>query len=77
MTTIVNVDNFARAETARIFDDILRMTGGVNRWVHYRSPTPVDKQPVIRMNRDTLYSSAIVDITEGAQITLPPPVADI
>jgi len=71
MTTIVNVDNFARAETARMLDDILQMTGGVNQWVHYRSPTPVDQQTVIRMNRDTLYSGAIVDISEGARLTLP------
>jgi hypothetical protein len=71
VSTIVNVDNFARAETARMFDDILQMTGGVNRWFHYRSPTPLDQQPVIRMNRDTLYSGAIVDISNGARISLP------
>ncbi len=67
----VNVDNFVRAETARMFDDILKQTGGVNQWVHYREPTPIDRQPVIRMNRDTLYSSAVVDISEGAELTLP------
>src|SRR4029077_1066920 len=28
-------------------------------------------QPVIRENRDTLYSSAIVDISQGATLTVP------
>ena len=36
-----------------------------------RAPTPIEDQPVIRMNRDTLYSAAIVDISEGATVTLP------
>ena len=39
-----------------------REAGGVNRWHHNRTPTPIDQQPVIRMNRDTLYSMAVVDI---------------
>jgi hypothetical protein len=67
----VNADNFVRAETAAMFDNQLAMTGDVNRWFHYRIPTPVDQQPVIRMNRDTLYSAAIVDISEGGTLTLP------
>lgn len=67
----VNVDNFREAETALIFDNTLAMTGGINEWVHYRVPTPVDKQPVIRMNRDTLYSAAIVDISKGATLSMP------
>ena len=71
MVTAVTVDNFVRAETARMFDNIVALTGGVNRWYHYREPTPLNRQPVIRMNRDTLYSGAIVDIRKGAQLTLP------
>jgi len=54
-----------------MFDNILALAGGVNRWYHYREPTPLDRQPVIRMNRDTLYSGAIVDIRQGAELTLP------
>jgi hypothetical protein len=68
---LVNVDNFRAAETARLFDEGLRVTGGVNQWFHYRVPAGVETQPVIRMNRDTLYSYAIVDISEGASVTLP------
>ncbi len=58
---IVNVENFVRAETSAQFDRILQMTGGINHFVHLRGPTPLDKQNVIRMNRDTLYSKEDVD----------------
>lgn len=67
----VNVDNFVRAETHRMFAALSHEAGGVNAWRHNRHPTPVDAQPVIRMNRDTLYSTALVDISAGATITLP------
>jgi hypothetical protein len=67
----VNVDNFARAETDRMFAAIERDAGGLNRWHHNRMPTPLDHQTVIRMNRDTLYSMAVADISEGATITIP------
>ncbi len=45
--------------------------GEVNKFIHLREPTPLDKQNVIRMNRDTYYSAAIVDISEGATLTIP------
>lgn len=69
--TLVNVDNFARAETNRMFAAILRDAGTVNQWSHFREPTPVDRQSVIRMNRDTLYSAAVADISAGATVTIP------
>lgn len=69
----VNVDNFARAETDMQIGRMLQATKGVNQWTHNRLPTPLDKQNVIRMNRDTLYSFALVDISKGATITLPDP----
>ncbi|KON31964.1 MAG: carboxylesterase [miscellaneous Crenarchaeota group-6 archaeon AD8-1] len=68
---IVNVDNFVRAETNKYFDRTIKQAGGLNTWIHLRQPTPIDKQTVIRMNRDTLYSSAIVDISKGAKIIMP------
>lgn len=67
----VNVDNFARAETERMFAGILQLSGGVNSWRHDRQFAPLDQQPVIRQNRDTFYSVAIVDITRGGTLTLP------
>jgi hypothetical protein len=73
MGTKVNADNFVRAETARMLAGMQAMAGGVNRLGHNRTPTPLDAQTVIRMNRDTLYSFAVVDISEGARLTLPDP----
>jgi len=66
----VNVDNFPRAETDRMFAAV-QAQAGVNQWLHYRAPTPIDRQTVIRMNRDTLYSAAVVDISAGARLTIP------
>ncbi|HEY5660666.1 MAG TPA: DUF1254 domain-containing protein [Gaiellaceae bacterium] len=71
MSIAVNVENFARAESDRMFASFADDAGGVNRLSHYRAPTAVDRQPVIRMNRDTLYSAAVVDISEGAHHTIP------
>jgi hypothetical protein len=71
MPVSVSVDNFARAESDRMFAAFADEAGGVNRFQHRRAPTSVDHQPVIRMNRDTLYSEAIVDVSEGARVTLP------
>jgi hypothetical protein len=70
-SAIVNVDNFARAETDRMFAALLADSGGVNEWRHFREPTPLDHQPVIRQNRDTLYSANIADISQGATLTIP------
>jgi len=68
---MVNVDNFARAETHRMMADLQRDAGGSNRFVHNRAPASVDQQTVIRMNRDTLYSFAVVDVADGATLTVP------
>ena len=67
----VTIDNYVRAETARMFDGTVESAGGSNRFVHNRVPTPIDKQNVIRMNRDTLYSQGIFDISQGGTVTLP------
>src|SRR5262245_15788163 len=71
MSELVNVDNFARAESNRMFAALLTESGGINQWMHNRVPTPIDDQPVIRQNRDTLYSAAIVDAREGFTLTMP------
>ncbi len=70
-SVIVNADNFARAETHRMFADLQRDADGVNTFLHHRAPADVEKQTVIRLNRDTLYSIAIVDISAGATLTVP------
>lgn len=71
MTIIVNADNFVRAENDRMFHDLQRDAGGVNLLRHNRVPAAIDAQTVIRMNRDTLYSFAVVDISQGATFTIP------
>ena len=67
----VTVDNFVRAATDIELAKYVALAGGVNQFYHFREPTPVADQPTIHMNRDTLYSTAVVDISEGATLTLP------
>ena len=48
--------------------------GGFGKFDHTRDPAPLDKQTVIRLNRDTLYSAAVFDLNAGpVTITLPDP----
>ncbi len=69
----VTIENFAAVETAFQFDRFDAMCGGVNRFAHLRTPVPLDEQSVIRMQRDTVYSVALIDIRNGAELTLPDP----
>ena len=71
MAELVGDQNFVRAETDRMFAELQADAGGVNVLFHHRAPAPLDHQTVVRMNRDTLYSLAIVDISEGATLTIP------
>jgi hypothetical protein len=72
-TVPVTVTTFARAESDLYFGNSVRR-GGFGKLYHYRTPTPIDQQEVIRMNRDTLYSSAVFDLDAGpVTITLPDP----
>jgi hypothetical protein len=44
----------------------------IGKFVHRREPAGIDNQTVIRLNRDTLYSSAVFDLDAGpVTITLP------
>jgi hypothetical protein len=67
----VTIANFTRAATDIELAKYVALAGGVNRFFHFRDPGDVDNQPTIRMNFDTLYSTAVVDISEGATLTLP------
>ncbi|WNC67131.1 DUF1254 domain-containing protein [Thalassotalea nanhaiensis] len=68
--TVVTEDNYPTFETSR---QILKNQDlvGVNNLLHKRELTPTDQQPVVRMNRDTYYSLAVVDVSKGAYITMP------
>ena len=68
----VTVDNFIRAESDLYFGGILKDSGGIGKFLHRREPARIDNQTVIRLNRDTLYSSAVFDLDAGpVTITLP------
>ena len=66
---IVTVQNFVRAETDGYA--VKNSYGQIGVFHHTRTPVAVDEQTVIRMNRDTLYSSAVFDLTTPVTITLP------
>jgi hypothetical protein len=70
-STPITPETYVRAETDRQFHEVAKIAGGVNRFFHFRGVTPLDKQNVVRMNRDTLYSMAVVDTSKGATITVP------
>lgn len=68
----VNIDNFARAESDMYFASTIKLAGGIGRFDHRRELMPIDAQAVVRANRDTLYSAAVLDLDAGpATITLP------
>ncbi|NTU77981.1 MAG: DUF1214 domain-containing protein [Chloroflexales bacterium] len=60
----VTVESFVRAESDKYFKAFVDQ-GGFGRFFHLRQPTPVAKQDVIRMNRDTLYSLGVFDLAAG------------
>lgn len=67
----VTVDNFIRAESDLYMGSMVK-DGGFGKFTHRREPATVDNQTVIRLNRDTLYSSVIVDLDAGpATVTMP------
>ena len=67
----VGVDNFVRAESDLYLGKMVA-SGSLGRFVHSREAVAIDAQNVVRMNRDTLYSSAVFDLEAGpVTITLP------
>jgi hypothetical protein len=70
-TIPVTVDNFMRAESD-LYLAALAKEGGLGNFYHRREPAAIDNQTVIRLNRDTLYSSAVFDLDAGpVTISLP------
>src|SRR5262245_19440821 len=67
----VTLDNFIRAESDLYIGNAVK-DGGFGKFHHNRTPVAVDKQFVIRPNRDTLYSTAVFDLDAGpVAVTLP------
>jgi hypothetical protein len=69
--TIVTLDTFIRAETDTYFRRYAEKLDGFGKIQHYRNLVPIDQQGVIRMNRDTLYSYGIFDLTSPVTIHKP------
>jgi hypothetical protein len=67
----VNLDTFIRAEADTYFKKKVEEAGGIGRLNHSRTPPPVENQPIVRMNRDTLYSMGVFDLTEPVTLTIP------
>lgn len=67
---IVNATNFARAETDS-YMALYSAQGAFGKLLHIREPVPIEEQDVIRMNRDTLYSAGVFDLTEPVTLTTP------
>ena len=60
--------NFVRAESDTMFNSYVKM-GAFGKFYNVPKPTPIDQQKVVRMNRDTIYSFAIFDLTTPVTIT--------
>ncbi|MHC4433279.1 MAG: DUF1214 domain-containing protein [Planctomycetota bacterium] len=69
-TKPVTWDTFVRAESDKYMKSYVDV-GGFGKFFHIRTPTPIDKQKVIRMNRDTMYSFGVFDLTTPVTITKP------
>lgn len=67
----VTVDNFVRAESD-LYVGALAKQGGLGKLLHRREAASIAHQTVIRLNRDTLYSSGVFDLDAGpVTITMP------
>ena len=66
-------DNFARAESDLYFANTIARYG-LGKLGHERAMAPIEAQPIIRLNRDTLYSGGVFDLDAGpVTLTLPDP----
>jgi len=70
-TIPVTLKNYKVAESDFAFGGTVKL-GGVNKFVHLPVQLfDLKNQTVVRMNQDTIYSGAVIDVSEGATITLP------
>jgi len=69
-TEPVTPDNFRRAESDFNFKKKVD-EGMFGKFGHVREPAPIDKQLVVRVNRDTLFSWGVFDLTQPLTIVKP------
>ena len=66
----VTADNFIRAESDLMISGTVK-SGGLGKFIHFREPMAIDC-PIVRPNRDTLYSFSEWDLEAGpVTVTLP------
>jgi hypothetical protein len=66
----VTESNYVEAEVDLTFTSIVKEVGS-NRFRHDRNLIPLDKQPAVTMNRDTIYSFGIYHVPKGTTLSLP------
>jgi len=67
----VTLKNYKIAESDLAFGGTIKL-GAANKLIHLPvQPFDLSNQTVVRMNQDTIYSGAVIDVSEGATITLP------
>jgi hypothetical protein len=69
-TKAVTWKNWVRAESDKYFKSYVD-NGAFGKFLNIRQPTPIDEQNVVRMNRDTLYSIGVFDLTTPVTISKP------
>jgi hypothetical protein len=70
---LVTPDNFVRAESDVYLAAQVR-DGAFGRFKHTRQVAPIDRQLIVRLNRDTIYSAGVFDLDAGpVTVTLPDP----
>ena len=76
-TTVVTDENYSLAETDGVIEGYVKKiatatnTNGVGVLMHYRKGADPKDRTIMRINFDTFYSWAIIDLTEDATLTMP------
>ena len=68
-TVPVTLNDFVTAETHLMMVNAVDLLDSFGKWAHVRGFTSIEHQNVVRMNRDTLYSSMILDLSTPAVLT--------
>ena len=69
---IVTQENFPTAYSNLRMGAVVESAGGVNKIMEMPTPSSnPEEQMVVRMNRDTYYSSAVLDVSKDVYITIP------
>ena len=62
---------YINAESRALFDDFIGRAGGINNFHHWKTLATAEDRWIVSPNNDTLYSVAVVNVTEGFTLKLP------